>query len=809
LKVTEKSANRILFALFLCICAVYTLTPIHNGNFFWHIRNGGDILDSGTIRTSDPFTWTVQGKEWLQQEWGAEIAFAASWRAPGESGPVILKMFIILFSIVLICATARRRGAGTRSIIVVAVLWFVISHGRWIVRPHIFTIFFFSLYLYLIERGTGGFLKSLLIFIPLQILWINTHAGFITGYFLLSIPLSEAFFKHDWKESWKKAGVLVSAILCAGIHPNDFGSLAYLTEFYEQPLFRESIREWWSPFHAHYQPGHALSTTAILLVILLAGTWGIIIWKRKDISPVKIGAFLILSAAAIVTSRNIDLLALAAVAWIPHLLKNVRLPAAIPAVLLSAAALIPPIIGIPREFGPPREVGAGIDWSIYPVEMATYLRENPELLNARVLNTNEISGYLQYEFGDELPLYMDGRCLLFPEDLYGEYLFLTTMPDTNLACQHLKILNDRGIGLVLMDYPKHTGSVLYTLAASPDWLPLYQDNLTVVYAERSYLTDNDLLHLCYRYFDPLLETDILETPLYEISKNAFDEAADISRSVENNLNALVIYASSISIEYSTMTAVDSLNALTGAYIPDELTTAMTGDFENLKDPRLLTLAVWQNASEADWESALTAAKMIEDPYLENSVLLLSGIRDPELLPPPMIPARAFTDFLEHSGSRADSTVIMASALFTCGMGDSAQSAVNSVLPGADSLSPWGYSTSGVLLQLSGFDSLAAVYGDSAIAHSRNPYTLGARANIAEYSGDIPLAIDYYEQVLAFSPNFLDARAHLADCYWYSADMINALTQYQILDDRDYLSPIARQRFEWGIRLLEAQLFTSN
>jgi 1-deoxy-D-xylulose-5-phosphate synthase len=35
-----------------------------------------------------------------------------------------------------------------------------------------------------------------------------------------------------------------------------------------------------------------------------------------------------------------------------------------------------------------------------------------------VFNTNEISGYLEYRFGEALPLYMDGRCLLYPERFF-------------------------------------------------------------------------------------------------------------------------------------------------------------------------------------------------------------------------------------------------------------------------------------------------------------------------------------------------------------------------------------------------------
>lgn len=301
-----------LLAGFLAVCALYCLTPVHNGNFFWHLRNGEDIIETGEIRTSDPFTWTCRGNAWLQHEWLTEVFFAVSWRTGGEVGPVIFKTLIMAFSVLFVCLAARKRGASVQAVVFSGLLWFTLSHGRWIVRPHIAYIFFFSLYLYLLARGTGGFLKSLAIFIPLQILWTNAHSGFVMGYFLLGIPVLENLLSRNWRAVLRKGGVLCIAVLSCGIHPNGFKSITYITDIFFRPLFRQTIREWWSPFHSMYQPGQRVSTTAILLVLILIATWTMVIIRRKKIGAAHIAALGVLSIATLVSrssslsSRNSD-----------------------------------------------------------------------------------------------------------------------------------------------------------------------------------------------------------------------------------------------------------------------------------------------------------------------------------------------------------------------------------------------------------------------------------------------------------------------------------------------------------------------
>jgi hypothetical protein len=785
----------ILLAGFLAVCFLYCLTPVHNGNFFWHLRNGEDILENGEIRTSDPFTWTCHGETWLQQEWAAEVLFAVSWKTIGESGPVLFKALLITLSVLLIYLAARKRGASVQAVVLTGILWFTLSHGRWIVRPHIVSIFFFSLYLYLLARGTGGFMKTLAVFLPLQIVWVNAHAGFVMGYFLLGIPVLENIFSRSWKKAGKAAGVLVTAALCCGIHPNGYGSFIYITDFLSRPLFRQTITEWWSPFHSMYQPGHAISTTAILLVMLLAATWTLVLIRRKAIGLPRMIALAALSTATLLSSRNIDMLALAAVAWTAPLLP--KIPFRLSAVMLVVVAVIPFVAGVPREIGPPRNIGLGVDWSVYPTQMARFLDEHDELMETRIFNTNEISGYLEYTFGEKLQLYMDGRCHLYPESMYAEYLIMAfaRMEDANRV---RSIVDNRGINLAIYDWPKTNESSAYVLSMSPEWYPVYWDDIGIIYGRVTFLDSIGMRWHSFPNVDPLFPDILLETPFYLVPENWKDELL-LSASPPMNYQPSLITAAALLQSGGSSILSDSLPfVFRSDSISIALRSALEGVTPCLSDPRLTVIQSWALSREGRFEMALEVAKYSGDVMLEDCTALLAGRALPvNSQPPLMIPVLAWNRFLRDDLSPGDSMIVRAAAMFVCGMRDSSMISIHSVMNRSVELSAWAFSVSGGLAALTGQDSLASIWGDSALALRRNLYTLMIRGNIAGIVGDSRSAAEFFSECLEISDSFQEARNQRARNLWITGEINEAMQDYRLLRQLNYLTPATESIMEWG------------
>jgi len=790
--------DRLLLAAFLAVCILYCLTPMHSSNFFWHVRNGEDILDSGRIRTTDPFTWTARGREWLQQEWLAEVVFALSWRLPGDSWPVILKAAVIAGALLLTVMAARRNGATVSAAVLAALLWGVISHGRWIERPHIFTILFCGLYLFLTARDAGGLRRSLLLFVPLQVLWTNLHAGFLVGWFLLGTWTLRALSEGRRREAFRRGVVLAAALLTSGLHPNGFRSVTYLIDFLSRPLFRESIREWWSPFHPQFQPGHPLSTTAILLTLLLAGTWTLVALRRRGIGRVDAAALLALSVATVTTSRNIDILALAAVAWTAPLLSALRPSRLLPAGCLAAATAVAFTLGVPREFGPPKRLGLGVDWDIYATGLVDFLRENPGLMQARVFNTNEISGYIEYALADSLPLYMDGRCHLYSERLYAEYLLLAAFGDPAAAPRQMEAVGRLGVELALMDWPRNEGSVAYSLARSSEWAPVYWDRLTVAYARVSFLESAGLEDLVLGPFDPLLPLETAEMGPAELPASWLDDllatASPPMSSETPAIAGITLLAREGLAEEAEELAAGLPEPLRGSTL-----AALAGAAGEVDDRRLRILRIWSLARIDGPASAREAALASGEEELAGWL----GFLDPSAAPPrspgsppPLVPEGAWGRVLSGDALPGDVRAARAAALLCCGMGDAAVDTARAA-SGADSLSPWALAASGGVLALCGHLDEGAALADSALRRSRNPFTLTVRGRIADIAGSTETAVLLFSEALAESPMLHGTRLLRADCLWRLGRTDEAMADYHVLHELGYLPEAMESRYQWG------------
>ncbi|MBN2587512.1 MAG: tetratricopeptide repeat protein, partial [Candidatus Fermentibacteraceae bacterium] len=520
--------------------------------------------------------------------------------------------------------------------------------------------------------------------------------------------------------------------------------------------------------------------------------------RRKRIGASRMLALGALSAAALLSSRNIDFLALAAVAWVSPLLGRIR--PVLPAVMLSAAAALPFIVGVPREFGPPREPGLGVDWSIYPRELTSFLEENPELLSARIFNTNEISGYLEYRLGERLPLYMDGRCHLYTERFYAGYLLLAyARPEDAPAV--MGILDSGGIDLALFNWPGPGESSAYILSASPAWLPVYWDSITIVYGRKTFLDETGFLSRSFEVVDPLAPQTLLQVLYYQMPDSWRDELV-MAASPPMNYQPAMIPATAL------MLCTDSLFDSPGFVFGSEgmrssLDSVLSGSDPGIEDPRLRVLQAWVLARAGRYDDAVQAAERSGDLTLRSSLAVLtengmrSSVQGASCPPPLMVPPAAWAEYMNGEASMGDSAVIGAAAMFVSGMRTGSLDSVRAILDAGTELSPWGYSVSGSIAVLCGLDSMAVALGATALMMNRNPYTLLMLGNIESVSGNGDRAIELFSESLQLSDGFLEARLQRAEQLWRTGALEEALADYRLLKELNYLTPAAEFHLMWG------------
>src|SRR5579884_1349353 len=183
-----------------------------DGDAGWHIRTGQYILDHHAVPHQDLYSFSKAGAPWYAWEWGSDVLFGSLHRIAGLKGVVLFTGVVLaLFSTSLI----RRmvwRGVHLFVALVVALLSVGAASIHFLARPHILTLLFLSISVWLIESDREKRSQRIWLLVPLTIVWTNVHGGFLALIAILGLctlgTAVEAWIAHEafggiW---WRTAG---------------------------------------------------------------------------------------------------------------------------------------------------------------------------------------------------------------------------------------------------------------------------------------------------------------------------------------------------------------------------------------------------------------------------------------------------------------------------------------------------------------------------------------------------------------------------------------------------------------------------
>ena len=123
----------------LVVLTFVTLTRA-DADLWGHVRFGGDIIDSATIRGPETYSFTSD-RPWINHEWLAEIAMASAYRTFGAAGLGLLKVIVMALSRACVWRIVRADGASARSaaMLVALALGGILPRAQQ-VRPQLFSV---------------------------------------------------------------------------------------------------------------------------------------------------------------------------------------------------------------------------------------------------------------------------------------------------------------------------------------------------------------------------------------------------------------------------------------------------------------------------------------------------------------------------------------------------------------------------------------------------------------------------------------------------------------------------------------------
>lgn len=312
----DKFLGVIAVTSIFCLIFVIAHRAIFDLDIWLHLKTGEFILQSRNIPAYDIFSFTLQGKPWIDHEWLFQVISYLIYNKWQAEGLISLQCYIILLSFFVLFLMGYKK---IKSYLEVAVFLFMVVYVysiRFNIRPDIFSMLFFALYLYLLRFQIDK--KIIWLLLVIQILWVNLHGYFFLGPLVTFLFIAAEFLRRkikflpwQWREEftlndvvYKRLKKVFSFIVIVCIfNPRGFkGALYPFSVFKEILLGRTQI---FFKYIQELQPTfqmYSYSRNFYYLIILFCFSLIVINFKRLKLVEIFLVSFFFLFSF---TSRNV------------------------------------------------------------------------------------------------------------------------------------------------------------------------------------------------------------------------------------------------------------------------------------------------------------------------------------------------------------------------------------------------------------------------------------------------------------------------------------------------------------------------
>lgn len=494
----------VTFTLVFIGALIAALGPIADGDIYWHLAAGREILRRHALLRVDPFTLSAAGRPWVDVHWLFQIGVAVAHRVSGFVGLTVGKALIVAVSALISTRAAERAGgAPARSACAIAVvgLLFLARHLLPL-RPVIVTLFFVAVYLDALEAYCSGRRRALLLLPVLQVVWVNCQglaplgpaliASYLTGHWLSGKIARRGGDASGSLPLGPLAVVLGLTILSSLATPYGIAAIALpgrlLARLAPDPanIFSAAVAENIPPFILERTAPEQTAHFRWILVSLGVALAAVRPRIRAAHALVLVGFV----GLALIANRNVLLFywvaaPLAAVALASRLTQwwsSVRWPPWLEAAVRGRLASVGLFMGLAVEIGVAgvalaREAPIGSPTPFhFPVESARRLAT----AGARgpIFAPDQHGGYLAFSVPGIRP-YIDTRLMLHTAQEYADYLTLFDDPerfDALAAVQNFTYV------VLVSSYPDRYLGLIAHLAASSGWRIAYTDGSEILFA---------------------------------------------------------------------------------------------------------------------------------------------------------------------------------------------------------------------------------------------------------------------------------------------------------------------------------------
>jgi hypothetical protein len=408
------------------------LALLSDGDTGWHIRTGDWIRQHGTVPHTDLFSFSKPGAAWFAWEWLAEILFSYLHDWAGLKGVVLFCGMLIPTYLLILFRHMLWRGSTTLLALGMILLISGCSAIHYLARPHLFTLVFLAIALWLLDADIESPTRRIWLLVPLSLLWANLHGGFLALIACLGAVAAGQAVSRNVPGAVRYGSVAAACLLASVVNPYGLQLHFHIVQYLRSDWIKSVVDEFQSPsFRSEamlYYEILLLAGAAACVGLAKKGRWSdvflVLLWAHLSLGAVRhVPVFLLVAAPRIAAefsdwwrlfvnstarrsiTRTFDELSFD---LLPRFSRNsiwVALP------ILVLIALDKPIAW-PRQFPAHR----------FPIAL---IEQNlPHIEGRRVLSTDEWGDYLLYRFPVVQRVFFDGRSDFFGPEVGKDYIAL-------------------------------------------------------------------------------------------------------------------------------------------------------------------------------------------------------------------------------------------------------------------------------------------------------------------------------------------------------------------------------------------------
>ncbi len=482
--------RRLVLALVVMLAIAYAWRTETSRDFGFHIATGRWILEHRTWPRVDSFTVPSAGRPYIDMHGLFQLALVAAYRF-GMTGVGLLRVGLVLATLLFMWRNARERG-------VTSVVWLGVGFGlgvcawelRFMARPEMASYVCLAAMLWLLQKhARGGATRWLYAAIPLQLVWVYSHALSLFGIAVLGLYAATSFVRGLIARRVDRAPWVALAGACAVMLLNPYGArgVAFLwalrSRLQSGNAFGESIAELMSPFSG--PAGGVVPLVAFKMLLVSAGVAVVLRARRLALFDLAIAAMFGVLAATHV--RNVGLFVVASVPvaieaaagaseWLGTRATWLRRAkgVAIPVVALGVAVMTWRAVSGATYAVNHRPIAFGNAESraVFPIRTQGLIEDLQ--LRDPMFNTLDLGGYLLQHRSPGQRVFIDGRLEVMSEEFYSEYSYVMS----GAGWDHMVAQYQPATALVSTS----AHALVDRIRADPTWKLIDADGAAVLFA---------------------------------------------------------------------------------------------------------------------------------------------------------------------------------------------------------------------------------------------------------------------------------------------------------------------------------------